>query len=41
MTELRRRVTADLQLAGYSKKTQQSYLWLSRQAPGIPAFQVG
>lgn len=30
MTELRRRMTADLQLAGYSKKTQQSYLMAVR-----------
>jgi len=30
MTELRRRMTADLQLAGYSKKTQHSYLMAVR-----------
>lgn len=30
MTELRRRMTADLQLAGYSEKTQQSYLMAVR-----------
>lgn len=30
MTELRRRMTADLQLAGYSAKTQQSYLMAVR-----------
>lgn len=30
MTDLRRRMTADLQLAGYSQKTQQSYLMAVR-----------
>lgn len=30
MTELRRRMTADLQLAGYSQKTQHSYLMAVR-----------